>query len=111
MTVDHLHDFCDPHLVEFQMHLLAVLCAHISFRLPISLTHHILNFTPSVEGALLVLGSIFVSTCIPFARAFGGIRDRKRRADLERALKGLNWTRTSMRNRVIIPGDGVRKTP
>jgi len=39
---------------------------------------------------------------MPSARAFGGIRERKRRAGFERGEKGLKVTRTSVRNLVII---------
>lgn len=63
---------------------------------------YVLNFTPSVAGSLLVLGSSFDSIFIPSPRAFGGINERNRRADLDRGEKGLNFTRTSVRNRVII---------
>jgi len=63
---------------------------------------HVLNFRPNVAGSLLVLGSIFVSIIMPLARAFGGIRERKRRAGFARMEKGLNLTRTSVRNRVIM---------
>lgn len=62
----------------------------------------VLNFTSSVAGSLLVRGSILVSIFMPSARAFGGIRDRKSRAGFARGEKGLNWTRTSVRNRVIM---------
>jgi hypothetical protein len=51
---------------------------------------------------LLSLGNIFDSIFIPVARAFGGIKERNSRADFERREKGLNWTRTSVRNLVII---------
>jgi hypothetical protein len=47
------------------------------------------------------LESIFM----PSARALGGMRERKRRAGLERRAKGLKDTRTSVRNLVIIVGD------
>jgi hypothetical protein len=58
--------------------------------------------TPRLAGSLLYRGSIFDSIFMPSARAFGGIKERKRRAGLERGEKGLNVTRTSVRNLVII---------
>ena len=62
----------------------------------------ILNFNPNVAGSLLVLGSICVATVMPLARASGGIRERNMRAGFERTENGLNLTRTSVKNRVII---------
>lgn len=66
-----------------------------------------LNLTASVAGALLVRGNIVDSIFMPSARALGGMSDRKRRAGLERGLKGLKVTRTSVRNLVIIAGGRV----
>ena len=68
---------------------------------------YVLNLTASVAGSLLVRGSILDSIFMPSMRAFGGIRDRKRRAGLERMEKGLKVTRTSVRNRVIMMGGTV----
>lgn len=65
---------------------------------------YVLNFTASVAGSLLVRGSILDSIFMPSLRAFGGMRERKRRAGLERMEKGLKETRTSVRNRVIMAG-------
>jgi hypothetical protein len=62
----------------------------------------VLNLTPRLAGSLLSRGSILDSIFMPSARAFGGINERKRRAGLERGEKGLNVTRTSVRNLVII---------
>jgi hypothetical protein len=45
---------------------------------------------------------------MPLERAFGGMSERKRRAGLERAEKGLNVTRTSVRKRVSIVAAGER---
>lgn len=73
----------------------------------LSIWGSILNVTPSFAGSLLSLGSILDSIFIPDARAFGGINERNSRADFERREKGLNWTRTSVRNLVIIFAKGV----
>ena len=65
-------------------------------------TLYILNFTPKVAGSLLDFGNILEAIARPWERAFGGIRDRKRRADFERGEKGLNVMLTLVRKRVII---------
>jgi hypothetical protein len=41
-------------------------------------------------------------TIMPLERASAGMSERKSRAGFERGLKGLNATRTSERNRVIM---------
>lgn len=63
---------------------------------------HVLNFTPSVAFSLLVRGSIVEWTSKPLERASAGMSERNKRAGFERELKGLNATRTSVRNRVIM---------
>jgi hypothetical protein len=67
---------------------------------------YVLNVTARLAGSLLLRGSIFDSTFMPFMRAFGGMSERNNRADFERREKGLNVTRTSVRNRVIIMAVG-----
>jgi len=63
---------------------------------------NVLNFTASLAGSLLVLGSILDSIFMPSERAFGGMSDRNSRAGFERRENGLKVTRTSVRNRVIM---------
>lgn len=63
---------------------------------------HVLNFKARLAGSLLLRGSILDSIFMPSDRALGGMRERNRRAGLERRLKGLKVTRTSVRNRVIM---------
>jgi hypothetical protein len=65
---------------------------------------NVLNLTARLAGSVLVRGSILDSIFMPAARAFGGMSERKRRAGFARREKGLNFTRTSVRNRVIIAG-------
>lgn len=67
---------------------------------------YVLNLTPKLAGSLLFRGSILDSIFMPSKRASGGIRERKRRAGLERGEKGLKDTRTSVRNRVIMAAKG-----
>jgi len=63
---------------------------------------HVLNFTPNVAFCVLVRGSMVDWTSMPLARASAGMSERNNRAGFERGLKGLNATRTSVRNRVIM---------
>ena len=68
-----------------------------------------LNLTARLAGSLLSRGSILDSIFMPSWRAFGGIKERKRRAGFERGEKGLNATRTSVRNLVIIAATVERR--
>lgn len=63
---------------------------------------YVLNFTPKVAFSLLVRGRSFDWIVMPLARASAGIKERNSLAGFERGLKGLNATRTSVRNRVIM---------
>jgi hypothetical protein len=63
---------------------------------------HVLNFTPSVAFCVLVRGSMVDWMSRPLERASAGMSERNNRAGFERGLKGLNATRTSVRNRVIM---------
>jgi hypothetical protein len=70
---------------------------------------YVLNLTARLAGSLLSRGSILDSIFMPSWRAFGGIKERKRRAGFERGEKGLNATRTSVRNLVIIAATVERR--
>ena len=70
---------------------------------------YVLNLTAKLAGSLLSRGSILDSIFMPSWRAFGGIKERKRRAGFERGEKGLNATRTSVRNLVIIAATVERR--
>jgi hypothetical protein len=61
----------------------------------------LLNFNFKKLGSFDALGSIFVSIFI-ICRAFGGRKERNRRAVLARGEKGLKTVETSVMNLVII---------
>jgi hypothetical protein len=63
-----------------------------------------LNLTSSELGSAEDRGSSCVETFMPSLRAFGGRKERKRRADRAPREKGLNLTVTSVMNLVIMMG-------
>jgi len=68
------------------------------------LQESLLNFNCTVLGSVDDLANTFVLIFMPFARAFGGRKERNSRAVLALGEKGLKTVETSVMNLVIMLG-------